>query len=266
MGIICAPRVEEIGDHMRLLLRLVAFAPATLMLAFLQSDAASALVGASVEAGPLESSQVVLVTTIKGRSSGFCTGVVISPTIILTAGHCVHRANAIAVNAAAVGTTPQLIEASAHVLHPEFRDNAAARRERSIDLALLRLNEALPAHFSQARLSSRAVTQAGELFQILGFGLTQEGVERSAGRLRAGALQAREPLSRILLWARDPQEMGFGACTGDSGGPIFDADGQVFAITSWSTGAGNKSCGALTQAALIAPQRAWITKTIASWR
>lgn len=251
---------------MRLLWRLASFAPAICLLTILQSGGASALVGASVDAEPQESAQVILVTTIKGRSGGFCTGVVISPSIILTAGHCAHSASAIAVNAAAAGMAPRLIEVSEHVIHPEFRDNAAARRVRSIDLALLRLSEKLPSRFTQAQLTDRAASQVGEEFKILGFGLTQEGVERSAGRLRAGIVQTRAPLSGILLWAKDPQDRGFGACTGDSGGPVFDVEGQVFAITSWSSGSGKKSCGALTQAALIAPQRAWITKTIANWR
>lgn len=251
---------------MRRFNRLNVRAAALCLLVLLKSGAANALVGSSSDAGPQESANVILVTTIKGRGGGFCTGVVISSTIILTAGHCAHGASAIAVNAAAPGTQPRLIEVSTHAIHPEFRDNAAMRRERSIDLALLQLASALPNSFAPAALTERVATQVGESFRILGFGLTREGVESSAGRLRAGVLEARAPLSRVLLWARDPQGKGFGACTGDSGGPIFDAGGEVFAITSWSTGEGKKSCGALTQAALIAPQRAWITKTIASWR
>lgn len=251
---------------MRLLCRLVVFPAAICALALMQAGAAKALVGATVEPDAQDSERVILVTTIKERGAGFCTGVVISTTIVLTAGHCAHGAKAIAVNAAGFGAKPRLIEVSAHAIHPEFRDNAAARRERSIDLALLQLASALPAAFTPATLSERASTEVGERFRILGFGLTREGVESSAGLLRAGQLQTRAPLSRVLLWAHDPQQKGFGACTGDSGGPIFDAGGYVFAITSWSTGEGKRRCGALTQAALVAPQRAWIMKTIASWR
>ena len=251
---------------MRLLWRLAAVATATSFFADLSCSGASALVGASTEPEPREIAQTILVTAIKGRGGSFCTGVVLAPDAVLTAGHCAYGASAIAVNAARAGAQPQLIEAATHVMHPEFRHNAAARRERSIDLALLRLSEPLPASFAPAQLTERSSTEVGEAFLILGFGLTREGVESSAGRLRAGELQTRAPLSRILLWARDPLEKGFGACTGDSGGPILSADGAVFAITSWSTGAGKQSCGALTQAALVGPQRQWITKTIASWR
>lgn len=250
---------------MRLIWRFAVLASATNMLA-LSCSVANALVGASLEPEPQEIAQTVLVTTIKGRGSSFCTGVVLDRDVVLTAGHCAYGANAIAVNAARVGAPPQLIAAPTHIMHPEYRHNAAVRRERSIDLVLLRLSEPLPASFAPARLSERGTTEVGEQFRILGFGLTREGVERSAGSLRAGQLQTRAPLSRILLWARDPLDQGFGACTGDSGGPILSADGALFAITSWSTGEGKKSCGALTQAALVGPQRQWIVRTIASWR
>ena len=251
---------------MRLLWRLAALASATGLSACLFCGAANALVGASTEPEPQEIAQTILVTTIKGRGGSFCTGVVLARDIVLTAGHCAYGASAIAVNAARAGAQPQLVEVATHAMHPEFRHNATARRERSIDLALLRLSDSLPTFFAPARLAERDATDVGERFRIVGFGLTREGVESSAGRLRAGELQTRAPLSRILLWARDPLDKGFGACTGDSGGPILSADGAVFAITSWSTGAGKQSCGALTQAALVAPQRQWITKTIASWR
>jgi len=37
------------------------------------------------------------------------------------------------------------------------------------------------------------------------------------------------------------------------------------AITSWSAGEGKSHCGKLTQAALIAPQRAWIERVLRGW-
>ncbi|MGI4765255.1 MAG: trypsin-like serine protease, partial [Janthinobacterium lividum] len=74
---------------------------------------------------------------------------------------------------------------------------------------------------------------------------------------------ARAPLSDVLLWAEDPAHAGAGACTGDSGGPMLDAAGEVAALTLWSAGDGKRQCGALTQALWLAPYRAWIVKMIA---
>lgn len=234
--------------------------------ALLGAAPAQALVGPSTEAGAREAAQVVMVLKRAARGAGFCSGVVLSPTVVLTAGHCAQGAQALAINTAPAGAPPQLIAVRDVAMHPEFRANAAQRRERSIDMALLRLTTPLPARYTPARLDEAGAVAAGARFRIVGFGLTREGDERSAGRLRAGELEARAPLSRILLWARDPQGAGFGACTGDSGGPVFSDSGAVAAVVSWSAGAGARRCGELTQAALVAPQRDWIARVSAGWR
>jgi hypothetical protein len=106
----------------------------------------------------------------------------------------------------------------------------------------------------------------GERFRLAGFGVAAEGDERSAGTLRQAIIAARAPLSSILLWAGDPENRGVGACVGDSGGPVFASDApRVVAITVWATGAGKRHCGALTQAALLAPQEGWIAGVLAQW-
>lgn len=226
---------------------------------------ATALVGATTEPEQQEIAQTVLVTVIKGRSSAFCTGVVIERDVVLTAAYCVYGASKVAVNAASAGVRPRLINMADRVIHPEFQHDAAARRVRSIDLVLLRLEEPLPQSYTPARLAKRHSTEVGELFRIVGFGQTREGVDGSAGRLRGGQLKTRAPLSRVLLWAQDPLENGFGAWSGDAGGPILSADGSVFAITVWSTGRGGNGCGVLTQAILVAPQGDWIMSVLKSW-
>ena len=202
---------------------------------------------------------------MKERGISFCTGVVIARDVVMTAANCAYGASAITVNAARSGAQTRLISVAARATHPEFQPDAAARRVRSIPLVLLRLKEPLPFSYTPARLSKRQSTEVGERFRIVGFGQTREGIVSSAGRLRGGQLQTRAPLSRILLWARDPLENGFGACFGDAGGPMLSADGSVFAITTWSKGEGTKGCGVLTQAVLVAPQRDWIVSVLEGW-
>ena len=76
----------------------------------------------------------------------------------------------------------------------------------------------------------------------------------------------RAPASKILLWADDPGGAGAGGCSGDSGAPIFAADGQtVVAIVAWTSGAKGRKCGAITQGPLVAPLRDWIASTIERW-
>ena len=226
---------------------------------------AQALVGASEPAAGAAAASAVMVLKQGGVGAGFCTGVAVSRMAVLTAGHCAHGARELAINVGGYGK-PQLIAVTSSSLHPEFVPDAARRRVRSVDLAILRLAEPLPASIAPARLDTAGAVRPGERYTIAGFGLAREGDARSGGQLRAGVLEAREPVSKILLWAHDPNRKGFGACTGDSGGPIFAADGTVAAITSWSTGEGKRNCGAITQGALVAPQRGWIERVLSASR
>ena len=78
----------------------------------------------------------------------------------------------------------------------------------------------------------------------------------SGGVLRAVGLEVGEPRSAVLLWAKGAP--GAGACSGDSGGPIFNARGEVTALVAWTRGAAGRLCGALTQGPWLAPLRRWI--------
>ena len=226
---------------------------------------ARALVGASEENGPL-TPYTLMVLKRAPSGSGFCSGVVIARDVVLTAAHCVYKLDDTRVFFPEPAGVPMLKPVRAISVHPQYRANAPQTRERSIDLALVRTMAPLPARFQPVELDERGSVSVGTRYRIAGFGVTREGWGDTAGTLRWGQLAARAPLSSILLWAEDPQKKNFGACEGDSGGPIFAADSDTLvAITSWSEGLGKTNCGKLTQAALIAPQRAWIARVLKSW-
>ena len=79
-----------------------------------------------------------------------------------------------------------------------------------------------------------------------------------------GTLQIRlvDPLTQ---GARD----GLGACTGDSGGPVFeDRQGgpAIVGVVSWSTGAnGAAGCGGLTGVTPLTLYRDWILQIARQW-
>jgi S1-C subfamily serine protease len=157
-----------------------------------------------------------------------------------------------------------LIDVERIVTHPQYRARAPQTRERSVDLALVRAARPLP--FTAASLSSRDALALGEPVRIAGFGLARENEARSGGTFRTGDLVIRAPLSHVLGWAHSADGRKLGACTGDSGGGMFDASGDVVGIVAWTTGRSGRGCGGVTQSILVAPQREWIESVIAGWR
>ena len=233
-------------------------APAALMLV-LSHGAGKAVVGGRTDTGPLARSSVMVLSS----RGGVCTGVVVAPDVVLTAAHCVTAADAFRVHFRDQTGEPVMIEPFAKALHPGFDPKAIAARRRSIDLALLRVPDALPERFASAALSPAAPPRDAEV-TVGGYGLAREGEPKSMGTFRIAPLKAVEPFgpSRILVWAEG--STGTGACQGDSGGPLF-IEGQVFAVTSWSEGAGRAQCGARTQGILLGPQREWIDAVLKRW-
>jgi hypothetical protein len=232
----------------------------------LAANSAGAVVGGR-DGGPASGS-TLMVLNARG---GVCTGIVLSARAILTAAHCAAGGTDLRIHWKDGGGDPVLIAPASVALHPGFKTNAVAARQRSIDLALLRLAEPLPTRFAPATLVVGALPRAGVPVMLAGYGVSREGEARTTGVYRSAALVAVEPYGpgRVLLWATDPagagKRPGPGACQGDSGGPMTGADGGIVAVTSWSTGPAGKSCGLLSQGVLVSPQRAWIDGTLSQW-
>lgn len=224
---------------------------------------ARAVVGPSREEVGAIRDSLVMVLQRRGSAAGFCTGIVVGPRAVVTAAHCVPAGADLRVHFKDRQGAPVLLPVARVVRHPGYRPEAIARRERSIDLAVLTLDADLPEPFRPATLASTGSARVGEAVTVAGFGLSREGEAASSGALRAASLAARAPLSDVLLWATDPEKHGAGACTGDSGGPVLDAAGAVAALTLWSAGIGTRQCGALTQALWLAPYRGWIAAAAA---
>jgi hypothetical protein len=232
---------------------------ASLLATALSATGAGAIVGGTEDRGPL-SRQSVMVLNSKG---GMCSAVVVAPDVVLTAAHCVAGAAEHRVHFRDAAGQPVLIAPAAKAVHPGYVPDAVAARRSSIDLALLRIPEPLPARFERAALGT-AQPRAGADVTAGGYGLARKGDAKTTGTFRTARLKVIEPYgpSRILLWSQGVGAMG--ACQGDSGGPMA-ADGTVVAIESWSTAARDAGCGGITQGILLGPQRAWIDQTLEGW-
>ncbi|WP_438345287.1 trypsin-like serine protease [Methylorubrum populi] len=216
---------------------------------------AQAIVGGREGAGIPGAASAVMVLTSGG---GVCSGVVVAPDAVLTAGHCVAGVGENRVHYRDAADRPILAEVAARHLHPAYDGDAIRGRTRSIDLALLRTRDPLPARFAPAPLSA-AMPRAGQSLTLAGYGAARGNDRRSIGRYRGAALSVVEPYgpSRILVWLKAP---GAGGCQGDSGGPILDGE-AVVALAAWVKDA----CGGLTQGVLLGPQRDWIDRTLSGW-
>ncbi|NIX76893.1 S1 family peptidase [Microvirga sp. c23x22] len=227
--------------------------------ASLLTTSALAIVGGAEDQSPLARQSVMVLSS----HGGVCSAIVIARDVVLTAAHCVTGAPEHRVHFRDEAGQPVLIVPAAKAVHPGYDAKAVETRRRSIDLALIRIPDALPAPFEAATLdASRPMKD--ETVIVGGYGLAREGDAKTTGTFRAARLKVIEPYgpSTILLWLRGDGPMG--ACHGDSGGPIA-ASGAIVAITSWSTAAKGLTCGDMTQGALLGPQRAWIDKTLDGW-
>ena len=62
--------------------------------------------------------------------------------------------------------------------------------------------------------------------RLRGYGAAREGDWPSGGDAASVTLAVREPASTVLEWAADPTGREAGACNGDSGAPVWSADGS----------------------------------------
>jgi hypothetical protein len=221
---------------------------------------ARALVGAQPDGRFADRVAMLL---IRGRGkAGFCSALVLSPRILITAAHCLRPLRDMAVYYRDANGAAVIVPVDAAVPHPRYRADAIQARALSIDLALIRTARPLDPRFAAAAIADGGAPPIGKAVILSGYGAAREGDWSSGGALRSVTLAVREPASSVLLWAADPSGRPAGACSGDSGAPIFSADGsRAIAIVAWAQAPHGRGCGGLTQGPLLAPLKGWIEET-----
>ena len=220
---------------------------------------ADALVGAAPDERFAD--RVAMVLMRGPGEAGFCSALVLDDRTLLTAAHCLKPIRDMAVHYRDASGAPVIIPVEAAVAHPRYRPDAIRARVESIDVALIRTARPLDARFVGAALASGDGPAVGEPVILSGFGSTGEGDWKSGGRLRSVTLAVREPASTVLVWAADPEGRIAGACSGDSGAPVWSADGATaVAIAAWAQAQHGRGCGGLTQGPRLAPLRGWINE------
>lgn len=214
------------------------------------------------------------VVTIVGSRGNFCSGTMIAPTIVLTAAHCVQPDATYKVVEYDARRTPQLRDVSEIATHPQFNLKIMLAHRATADVALLRLASPIAAAREPPSVGTpRSPIEAGGPFTVAGIGVTVRGDGKSGGTVRAAKLIATGRPGTLQIRLVDPigegKSEGLGACTGDSGGPVFeDQQGRAIlvGIVSWSTGPnGSAGCGGMTGVTPLSLYRDWIAQTVRSW-
>jgi hypothetical protein len=248
---------------------LMKFSCFMIVAALLLASPAHAIVGGGA---PSTEGVARSVVTIVGSRGNFCTGAVIAPRVVLTAAHCVQPGADYRLVEYG-GGQPTLQSIKSVVIHPGFRMEAMSAHRATADIALLQL-EAPAKGKVAATLGMPAIpVLVGGRFTIAGIGVTVRGDGKSGGTTRVAGLVATGKPGTLQIRLVDPVGQGtrdgLGACTGDSGAPVFeDKPGGpvIIGVVSWSTGPnGSAGCGGMTGVTPLTLYRDWIFQTARPW-
>jgi hypothetical protein len=226
---------------------------------------AGAMVGG---AGAPPAAIATSVVLIVGSRGNFCTGTAIAPDLILTVAHCVLPGSDYKIVQYDSARKPLLRDVASVTAHPKFDLKTMLAHRATADVALLKLAAPL-AGVEPARLGSPGRVAPGDAFTVAGVGVAARGDGKTGGTTRAAVLVATGRPGNLQIRLVDPatrgEKAGLGACTGDSGAPVFRSAGSGFSligVVSWSTGPRNSAgCGGLTGVTPLTLYGDWITAT-----
>jgi MYXO-CTERM domain-containing protein len=202
-----------------------------------------------VNGTPSTSSQDASVRINIGTEGQFCTGALIAPNLVLTARHCVQTTEETTeCGSFTTRFVPSTLSISLGVL--ANGTSVAARAKQTFvdsgttmcshDVALILLDKDVAGgKIAHVRFDK---VQAGESTVAVGYGDDGSGTNTNGRYQRAAKVEAVGPASHTYTTKANQKidftvhageiATGESTCFGDSGGPLFDAQGRIVGMTS----------------------------------